>query len=150
MAGDIWRLLGEADLLEFVRRLVFSAAIGNADMHLKNWSLIYPEGRKPRLAPAYDFVSTIAYIEDRKMALSIAKEKDTKFLDESLIERLAAKARVPTNLILETAIATAERTVTAWSHLSRELPIDEETRNKIDEQLKYVPLTRRFIGSSTP
>jgi len=150
MAGDIWRLLGEADLLEFVRRLVFSAAIGNADMHLKNWSLIYPEGRKPRLAPAYDFVSTIAYIEDRKMALSIAKEKDTKFLDESLIERLAAKARVPTNLILETAIATAERTVTAWSHLSSELPIDEETRNKIDEQLKYVPLTRRFIGSSTP
>ena len=41
MAGDIWRVLGERGLTEFVRRLIFNAAIGNADMHLKNWSLIY-------------------------------------------------------------------------------------------------------------
>ncbi len=147
MAGDVWRILGEADLLELVRRLVFSAAIGNADMHLKNWSLIYPDGRKPRLAPRYDFVSTVAYIDDRNMALSIAKEKDTKYLDEQLLERFASKARVPTNIVLDTALATAERTVNAWSHLSNELPIDEQTRNKIDEQLRYVPLTRRFLST---
>lgn len=145
MAGDIWRILGEADLLEFVRRLVFSAAIGNADMHLKNWTVIYPDGRKPKLAPGYDFVSTIAYIDDRKMALSIAKEKDTKFLDEQLLERFAAKARVPAKIVLDTALATAERTVKAWAKHSSELPVGKETRNKIDEQLRYVPLTRRFL-----
>lgn len=147
MAADIWRILGEEDLLEFVRRLVFSAAIGNADMHLKNWSLIYPDGRKPRLAPGYDFVSTVAYIDDRKMALSIAKEKNTKYFDEHLLERFAAKARVPTRIVLDTALATAERTVNTWSHLSNELPIDKQTRNKVDEQLRYVPLTRRFLST---
>ena len=100
MAGDIWRILGVDSTVEFVRRLVFNAAIGNADMHLKNWSLIYPDGRNPRLAPGYDFVATIRYIEDRKMALSIAKEKDTKYLDKELLERFAGKARIPTAVVL--------------------------------------------------
>ena len=36
---------GEAGTVEFVRRLVFNALIGNGDAHLKNWSLIYPDGR---------------------------------------------------------------------------------------------------------
>jgi len=31
----------ELDIAEFIRRLVFNTLIGNADMHLKNWSVIY-------------------------------------------------------------------------------------------------------------
>lgn len=53
---------GQEDITEFIRRLVFNTLIGNADMHLKNWSLIYPDRRRAALAPAYDFVSTIPYI----------------------------------------------------------------------------------------
>ena len=37
---------GEDAVFEFVKRLVFSVMIGNADMHLKNWSVLYPDGRK--------------------------------------------------------------------------------------------------------
>ncbi|MER9256766.1 HipA domain-containing protein, partial [Mesorhizobium sp. M0598] len=41
--------------LEFVRRLVLTVITGNGDVHLKNWSLIYPgKGDKPVLAPIYD------------------------------------------------------------------------------------------------
>jgi len=43
---------GENAVWEFVRRLVFSVLIGNADMHLKNWSLLYPDRRTPVLSPA--------------------------------------------------------------------------------------------------
>tara|TARA_R110002095_G_scaffold111930_1_gene97772 strand:- start:5506 stop:5865 length:360 start_codon:yes stop_codon:yes gene_type:complete len=70
LAEVIWTEIGAPGVTEFVRRLVFNALIGNADMHLKNWSLIYPDGRTPALAPAYDFVSTIAYIEDENMTLT--------------------------------------------------------------------------------
>jgi serine/threonine-protein kinase HipA len=35
--------------------------IGNGDAHLKNWSLIYLNGRVPSLSPAYDLVSTAPY-----------------------------------------------------------------------------------------
>jgi serine/threonine protein kinase HipA of HipAB toxin-antitoxin module len=37
-------------MVEFVRRLVFSVVVGNADMHL-NWLLLYPDRRKPVLSP---------------------------------------------------------------------------------------------------
>ena len=61
LARQILVFCGEPDLREFVRRLVFMVLSGNADAHLKNWSLIYPDGRGARLSPAYDLVATVAY-----------------------------------------------------------------------------------------
>ena len=39
MGRDISAFLGADAVAEFIRRLAFNALIGNADMHLKNWSL---------------------------------------------------------------------------------------------------------------
>jgi serine/threonine-protein kinase HipA len=142
MAADLWRLLDEAQLAEFVRRLIFNAAIGNNDMHLKNWSLIYPDGSNPRLAPAYDFVSTIPYIADNRMALSIAKEKATDRLTAELLERFAQKAQVPTRLVLQTAQETVEKVLTVWPKMRRELALDRKTRDRITEHMKSIPLLR--------
>jgi serine/threonine-protein kinase HipA len=140
MAADLWRLTDEAQFVEFIRRLVFSIAIGNYDMHLKNWSLIYPDGRTPRLAPAYDFVSTVRYIADDKLALSIAKEKSAYKVNLALLERFARKAQVPTKLVLDTARETAEKMRTLWPSFQKELPLDREARLKITEHMKSVPL----------
>jgi len=57
IASVLWAEADEDDVAEFVRRLVFSVVIGNGDMHLKNWSLLYPDQRKPVLSPGYDFVA---------------------------------------------------------------------------------------------
>jgi serine/threonine-protein kinase HipA len=53
IAEVLWVETGEAGIVEFIRRLVFNALIGNADMHLKNWSLIYSDRHHASLAPAY-------------------------------------------------------------------------------------------------
>ncbi len=140
MAADLWRLTDEAQFAEFIRRLVFSVAIGNYDMHLKNWSLIYPDGRTPRLAPAYDFVSTVRYIADDKLALSIAKEKAVNHVNLALLERFARKAQVPTKLVLDTARQTAEKMLTLWPTLQKELPLDRETRLRLTAHMKSIPL----------
>ncbi len=140
MAADLWRLTDEAQFVEFIRRLVFSVAIGNYDMHLKNWSLIYPDGRTPRLAPAYDFVSTVRYIADDKLALSIAKEKSADKVNMALLERFARKAQVPTKLVLDTARETAEKMRTLWPSFQKELPLDREARLKITAHMKSIPL----------
>ena len=66
-------ITSEADIAEFIRRLTFNTLIGNADMHLKNWSMIYPDRRRAALAPAYDLVSTIPYIPDPKAALNVSR-----------------------------------------------------------------------------
>jgi hypothetical protein len=47
IAAVLWAESGDAAAYEFVRRLVFSIMIGNADMHLKNWSILYPDKRTP-------------------------------------------------------------------------------------------------------
>lgn len=58
IAGVIGAEGQATDIAEFIQRVVFNALIGNADMHLKNWSLIYPGRRSAGLAPAYDFLAT--------------------------------------------------------------------------------------------
>ena len=55
---------GVGEVMQLVQRLVFTVLVGNGDMHLKNWSLIYEGGRTPRLSPAYDYVSTVIYMTD--------------------------------------------------------------------------------------
>lgn len=57
----IHALCGEDDFRQYMRRLAFMVLSGNADAHLKNWALLYPDGVRPRLAPAYDLVSTVVY-----------------------------------------------------------------------------------------
>ena len=71
IARVLWAETGEQGAYEFIRRLTFSVLIGNADMHLKNWSLLYPDTRTPVLSPAYDFVSTLPYIAGDKLALTL-------------------------------------------------------------------------------
>ncbi|MGN6578559.1 MAG: type II toxin-antitoxin system HipA family toxin [Bordetella sp.] len=53
--------LGELAVHELLRRLVVNEMLGNPDMHLKNIGVIYPDGRTPRLPPAYDIVAYAAY-----------------------------------------------------------------------------------------
>ncbi|RYG14670.1 MAG: type II toxin-antitoxin system HipA family toxin [Burkholderiales bacterium] len=49
------------DTREFLRRFVAFILLGNTDAHLKNWALVYPDGREPRLAPLYDPVSVSSF-----------------------------------------------------------------------------------------
>ena len=76
---------GETGIEEFVRRFVFNALIGNADMHMKNWSLVYPDQRNAELSPAYDFVSTIAAIPEDTLALNFT---GSKTFDQISLDRL--------------------------------------------------------------
>ena len=49
------------DTREFLARMVAFILMGNTDAHLKNWALIYPDGRQPQLAPLYDPVCVSAF-----------------------------------------------------------------------------------------
>ena len=133
---------GEAGIAEFVRRLTFNTLIGNADMHIKNWSLIYPDRRTPVLSPAYDFVSTIAYIDDDEAALNFARTKrfDKFTLDE--LSYLAAKAGLPEKPALDTARETVGRFLDAWESEKTHLPQYKGVTQKIDAHLKRLPIVK--------
>jgi len=149
MAKDIWALLGAKGLMEFIRRVIFNTAIGNADMHLKNWSLIYRDGRTPELAPGYDYVSTMRYLPERGLGLPLARTKDVSRLDDELLEKASVQAGVPRGLVKEVAHETARSFIQAWSQHKAGLPIDEVGRRKIDEQLNIVPLFEEHLGTGS-
>jgi serine/threonine-protein kinase HipA len=150
MAKDIWALLGEKGLAEFIRRLIFNAAIGNADMHLKNWSLLYGDGRTPELAPGYDYVSTMRYLPDRGLSLPLARTKDVSLLDDDLLEKASVQAGVPRGLVKEVSHETARTVAQVWSQHKAGLPIDDLGRRKIDEQLQLVPLLKEHVVVRKP
>jgi serine/threonine-protein kinase HipA len=60
----------EIDLSRFFRRLIASVLVGNADAHLKNFSLL-ETGSGLRLSPAYDIVNTSLYNFDPSIALAL-------------------------------------------------------------------------------
>jgi len=131
-----------ADIAEFVRRLTYNVLIGNADMHLKNWSLIYPDKRNAALAPAYDFVSTIPYIADDKAALNFSRTKRFDRFSEDELSHLAAKARLPTKLVLETARETVALFHRYWNSEKAHLPLAGTVVDAVEKHLGTVPIAR--------
>ena len=111
-----------------IRRIAFNATIGNGDMHLKNLSLIYRNGRDPELAPAYDYVSTLVYPSlDHCLALSFGDSKEPDIYQRDRIRRFAQTAELPVKLIARDIADTIERTHAAW-HGATDLPMREEHR----------------------
>ena len=128
------------DIAEFTRRLVFNTLIGNADMHLKNWSVIYKDKRTASIAPAYDFVSTIPYIPDDSTSLKVSRSK--KFSDFTLDElsHLAAKAMLPEKLVLDTAKQTVAGFHEIWAKEKAHLPLTKSMIEAIETHLRSIPL----------
>jgi serine/threonine-protein kinase HipA len=65
------------DLVRFYELTLFSFLTGNADMHLKNFSLLKNEQDHYELAPAYDLVSSALVVEgdDEELALTLCGKK---------------------------------------------------------------------------
>ncbi len=133
----------EDDIAEFTRRLVFNTLIGNADMHLKNWSLIYNDKRSASIAPAYDFVSTIPYIADKEAALKVSRSK--KFADFTMDElsHLAARARLPEKLVLDTASETVELFHEKWQSEKTNLALNGDVIEAIHKHLEDIPIAKK-------
>ena len=127
-------------MAEFIRRLPFNVLIGNGDMHLKNWSLIYPDRRNARLAPAYDFVSTIPHIASDKSALTFSRTKDFNGFTTDELAHLSAKANLPKRLVLDTAKETVALFMERWETEKTNLPMHNDVVEAIDRHLTTLPI----------
>jgi serine/threonine-protein kinase HipA len=133
----------DADIREFIRRLVFNMLIGNADMHIKNWSVYYPDKRIARLAPAYDFVSTIAYLPDSGAALTVSRTKRFDGFDEDELTHLAGRVGLAKALVLDTARETVELFHQHWTAEKNNLPLYADVVSTIDKHLGTVPIANQ-------
>jgi serine/threonine-protein kinase HipA len=135
IAAVLWAETGEAGTYEFFRRLVFSVLIGNGDMHLKNWSLLYPDRRTPALSPAYDFVATLPYIPNDSLALIFGGSRSLSGITADQVRRFADTARLPASPLWRIVTEITDRTVTAWRDLPEKDLLPERLRSTIGNQI---------------
>lgn len=128
--------IGEEGVSEFLRRLVFTVLIGNGDMHLKNWSVLYPDQKKPMLSPAYDFVSTIPYLPDEELGLTFGRSRSLSSITRDQIRRFADTARLSVSPLWETVRETVDRTTSAWANLEARELLPADIRRQIALQIE--------------
>jgi len=101
------------DIVNFAEILLFSFLTGNADMHLKNFSLIYDTLNEPVLSPAYDLLSTVLVNpkDDEDLALSLnGRKKRLKRRDfEIAFNSMKLDARQQANIF-----AKMEKALNKW------------------------------------
>jgi len=90
------------DVVNFFEQVLFSFLIGNADMHLKNYSLIYEDNTRPLLSPAYDLVATAvinpADKEDLALTLNGKRSKINKRDFEAAFKTLKLESKQQENI----------------------------------------------------
>jgi serine/threonine-protein kinase HipA len=93
--------LPASDTIEFLDRIIFIFLTGNGDAHAKNFSVIYRDGR-PRLAPAYDLLSTVVYPNlSPKLAMKIDSEYNFRWISQGKLLRMGAKAGLTEKLVMK-------------------------------------------------
>ncbi len=120
-------------LADFIRRLVVNILIGNGDAHLKNWSVIYRDGVTPQLAPAYDLVSTVRYVQGDRLALNLAAEKRFQAFNEQHFEKLATRAEAPPKFVLDVVRETVALARNNWPSAIMELGLPEHLRTSLTQ-----------------
>jgi serine/threonine-protein kinase HipA len=130
--------IGEKAVIEFIRRIVFSMLIGNGDMHLKNWSLIYRNGQVPELSPAYDFVSTVPYLPKDKLALSFGGSKEMGSISSDRIRRFADKTVLAPGPLWRSVKETIDEIAETWRDYGRSDILPHHVFESVNNHLKSV------------
>lgn len=152
IAEVLWVEAGEKSVAEFIRRLVFNLMIGNGDMHLKNWSVLYRDPLKPELSPAYDFIPTVAFLEKQSLGLSLGGTKEFAEVDATNFKKMAATAKIPERFIMKLVDESKEASYAAWQEHKSSLPITSKVGRAIEHHIHSLSLFKATLvpGSTLP
>lgn len=128
---------GLEDVQQMARRLLANILLANGDAHLKNWSLIYPDTRQARLSPAYDIVTTLAFIKgERSLALNMAKHKNWYEMNLQSFQSWAERIGIPWLAIRVHLLDALDKAQTHWPDLLKDLPMTETHRSVLQVHWK--------------
>jgi serine/threonine-protein kinase HipA len=127
--AELLRNFGDpGDVLGLLRRTIFNMAVGNADAHAKNFSVLHEsDGSTVRLAPVYDVLSTLA------LELADGAGQPMR-ADTHLGQRVGASADIRE----VTAVSLFDEAVT-WGIRRRQA--SAEVAAMLDKVISAVPLT---------
>lgn len=92
------------------------------------------------LAPAYDLLSTLAYIPNDDAALRFHRSREWSSFTYQELETIAGKARLPSNLVISTARDTLEKFDEAWDTEAGQLPFPADVKAAIGRHRKTLAI----------
>jgi serine/threonine-protein kinase HipA len=141
VARALSAIAGRDEMLVFLRRLVFDILCGNGDSHVKNWSLIYYDRVRARLAPAYDIVPTVLFPRyDQALALDFVGVTRFTAITRDRFRQFAKKLDMPPQDLLAIVDETIERAQDTFGTSTRALTAEE--RAQMEAHWRQVPLLR--------
>ena len=133
------------DTQQFARRLLVNILLANGDAHIKNWSLLYSDQVTPRLAPAYDIVTTSVYIKDeRHYALNLGKNKDWYKVSFEHFEAWSQKTNAPWRAIKPHLNDVLEKARSLWPHQLKNLPMIEAHKKTLIDHWRKLDVDFRI------
>ena len=108
--------------------------------HLKNWSLLYPDRRHPRLSPAYDLVSTVAYRPGDDLALSLNGARSFQALDASAFDGIARLIGRQAADVRQHTIQAWQRVIDVWHAERGQFDLKDRERARIDAHIDGLSL----------
>jgi serine/threonine-protein kinase HipA len=139
----LWAEAGMNSSLEFVRRLAFMVLTGNADMHVKNWSVRYLDGRAAELAPAYDLIGTVVYLpSDKELGLSLGGEKAMSAIDLGAFDRFAEGVGLPVAAVRAAVRDTVHQFRQVWKEHPAVGRLPKDQREALEAHMQSVPVSR--------
>lgn len=139
VAALIYRGRDLAGLREFARRLAFIILISNGDAHLKNWSLIYPDRRLPKLSPVYDLVCTAAYrteADPEDLGLKLAGTRQFTRVNVATFARLERGLGARDAHLSDIVADTVKRTKDEWPRCAVLLEENRSIRDVVNASIE--------------
>ena len=140
-------VVGPDGYVEALRRLALMVATGNTDAHLKNWSVVYPDGVRAAMAPLYDQVAVCAWSEaSQRWALDWrgtrgqpGRTRMQAFTD------LASRLDEPADMAIDVVRDTLGRLAHAWSDEAIAALYTRDHAAAIRQYWRTVPLLRGVV-----
>ena len=133
---------GIEDVRQFFIRQAVNTLLGNADAHLKNFSVLYPDGVRPQLSPAYDIVCVAALPGFQGFAANVAIDKLQRLETVDTYADIARQAGISARIAKAAVAQTAARAKELWPQALREMEVPDAVRLQIETRLHTLPLAR--------
>ena len=137
---------GLEDIQQLARRLLANILLANGDAHLKNWTLIYPDTINPRLAPAYDIVSTLPYIRgEMGIALNLGKRKEWYSMGLATFQTWAQRTGVPWPAVKVHLLDALTAARDLWPRMLQDLPMQETHKEVLKSHWSKLPADFKLL-----
>jgi serine/threonine-protein kinase HipA len=131
---------GIEDVRQFFIRQTVNTLVGNSDAHLKNFSVLYHNGIRPELSPAYDVVCVSALAGFRGFGTNVAIDKLQRQETLDTYAAIAKQAGISERIAKAAVTQTVTRAKELWPKVLQDMDVPDAVRVEIKNRLDTLPL----------